>query len=71
MLSRAEAKRLDNLERLVREMHAVIVSGNVPELKPGSFEIKRAAEEMLNGNMTLVKALGNKKMAPGLRLVSK
>lgn len=54
--------RLNNIERRDKEMHAKIMTGEAMALKPGSEEIKRAAREMVNGNMSLVKALGNRKM---------
>jgi hypothetical protein len=62
MSPREMEKRLDHMERLIREMHAKIMTGEAMELQPGSEEVKRAAREMLNGNMALVNALGGRKV---------
>lgn len=62
MSPREMEKRLDNLELLIREMHAKIMTGEAATLQPGSEEIKLAAREMLKGNMALVSALGGRKI---------
>lgn len=54
-------KRLENIERLVAEIHAKLFVGNTAELKPGCPEFRIAAREFLRGNKEPMKALGGKK----------
>lgn len=54
--------RLDNMERLIREMHARIMTGGDAPLRPGDPAIRIAAREFLNGNKAPMKAIGKRGM---------
>lgn len=61
MNERELSKRLDHLEKLVREIHAVLMTGDAP-IKRGDPAIALAARELLNGNDAPLKLLAKRKM---------
>lgn len=54
--------RLDNMEWMIREMHARVMTGGDAPMQPGDPAFRIAAREMLNGNNAPLKALGGRKM---------
>jgi hypothetical protein len=48
-------KRMDNMERLIREIHAKVMTGGDPA-------ISLAARELLNGNDAPLRALSKRRM---------
>lgn len=54
--------RLDNMERMIREVHARVMTGGDAPMEPGDPAFKIAAREMLNGNLAPMKALGGRTM---------
>lgn len=56
--------RLDNMERMIKDMHARVMTGGDAPLEPGDPAFRIAAREMLNGNNAPLKALGGRKMVP-------
>jgi hypothetical protein len=52
--------RLDNMERMIREMHARVMTGGDAPLQPGDPAIRIAAREFMNGNKEPMKALGKR-----------
>lgn len=61
MNARELQKRMDNLERLVREIHARVMTGDAP-IQHGDPAISLAARELLNGNDAPLRALGKRRM---------
>jgi hypothetical protein len=55
--------RLDNMERLIREMHAKVMTGGDTPLQSGDPAFRVAAREFLRGNKEPMKALGKRRMA--------
>lgn len=55
--------RLDNMERLLREMHARVMTGGDAPLQEGDPAFRIVAREMLKGNDAPQRALGGRKMA--------
>lgn len=54
--------RLDNMERMIREVHARVMTDGDAPMEPGDPAFKIAAREMLNGNLAPMKALGGRTM---------
>jgi hypothetical protein len=55
-------KRIENIERLVSEMHAKIMTGGNTPLQPDDPAIRIATREFLRGNKEPMKALGRRKL---------
>jgi hypothetical protein len=55
-------KRMDNMERLIREIHAKVMTGGDVPIKHGDPAISLAARELLNGNDAPLRALSKRRM---------
>jgi len=54
--------RLDNIERMICEVHARVMTGGDAPMEPGDPAFRIVAREMLDGNLAPMKALAGRKM---------
>ena len=57
-------KKLSDMEKMISDIHAWVMTGGTAEIKPGSYAIKHAAREMLKGNDKPMHNLGGRKFSP-------